>query len=170
MNNDYFANYSFEVPSTDLGNRGTKYSFTGPKDYIDSIKQKPVEVACTENVNGWLVESKGYGNGVLKTKAEKMLGTRIIKIESIISNKLPKFKPIELNEYSPYNPIGDIISFVEVYDKQARTDPNFVTIDEQAEQSYERKYGNSSIISVSDFLKDKEFEKMLKSLKVEDNA
>jgi hypothetical protein len=159
-----FESYSFEVPSTDPHKNKTKYSFSGPKEYIESLKQKPVEVQTTQNYQGWEITSKGYANGVLKSTAEKMIGTRTVKIESITSNKLPKFKPIELEEFDPYNPTDDVISFVEVYDKQGKTDPNFTKIDQESDKPYERKYANSSIISIADFLRDPEFEKMLSKI------
>jgi hypothetical protein len=161
MSNNYFESYSFEVPTTDPNVKKTKYSFSGPKDYIDSLKQKPIEIQSTQNYQGWSITSKGYANGVLKSTAEKMIGTRTIKIESIVSNKLPKFRKIELEEYDPYNPTSDVISYIESYDKQGKTDPNFTKIDERSDQPYERKYANSSIVSISDFLRDSEFEKML---------
>jgi hypothetical protein len=92
-----------------------------------------------------------------------MIGTRTIKIESIVSNKLPKFRVIELeSDYDPHNPEGDMTAnYVEVYNKEGKTDPQFANIDEQAEKPYERKYSNSSIISIPQFLRDPEFEKML---------
>jgi hypothetical protein len=157
----YFESYSFEVGSTDPHNNKTKYTFTGDNDYIKSVKQKPIEIQNTSSYQGWLITSKGYTNGVLKSTAEKMIATRTIKIESIVSNKLPKFRKIELEEYDPYNPTSDVISFIESYDQQGKTDPNFTKIDENSERPYERKYANSSIISISQFLRDPEFEKML---------
>jgi hypothetical protein len=94
-----------------------------------------------------------------------MIGTRTVKIDTIVSNRLPKFKTIELeSDYDPYNPIGNAVSFVEVYDKQGKTDPQFTRIDEQQEHPYERKFGNSSIVSIEDFLRDPEFEKVLSKI------
>jgi hypothetical protein len=155
------------VQSTDPNNNKTKYTFTGDNDYIKSLKQKPVEIQNTQNVSGWLVTSKGY-DSVLKITAEKQLGTRTMKIESIQSNKLPKFKTIEMAEdYSPYNPVGDVnANYVEVADRQNRTNVEFTKIDSEAEEPYQRKFGNSSIFSIAEFLHDEQFNKMLKSLKI----
>jgi hypothetical protein len=154
----------------DPNRRKTKYTFQGPRDYIDSLKQKPVEIQNTQNVNGWLVTSKGYDSGVLSLKAEKQIGSRTIKIESIQSNKLPKFKTIELeSDYDPFNPVGDVsANYCEVADKQNRINVEFTKIDSEAEQPYQKRFNNSSVLSIAEFLHDKEFEKMLRSIKLED--
>jgi hypothetical protein len=162
---NYFESYSFEVGSTDNNTRKTKYNFSGPSEYIDKIAAKPVQITNSYDLDDWSVQSKGFGDGVLRTTAEKMIGTRTIKIDSVVSNKLPKFRVVELeSDYDPHNPIGNIVSFVEVYDKKGNTDSQFTKLDEQQEKPYERRFSNSSIVSIRDFLRDKEFEKMLSKI------
>jgi hypothetical protein len=57
-----------------------------------------------------------------------------------------------------------IAQFVEINDKKSRTDPNFTKVDVQQEEPYERKYGNSSIVSIKDFLRDEQFLKMISKI------
>ena len=169
----YFESYSFEVPTSDPNVKKQKYSFVGDKEYIQRLKSKPIEIQSTQNVNGWLVTSKGYDSGVLKQTAEKMIGSRVLKIESVQSNRLAKFKTIEMeSDYDPYNPVGEInANYVEVNDKQNRTNVEFTKIDSEAEEPYPKRFSNSSILSIAEFLHDKEFEKMLKYVKIgEENA
>ena len=160
---NYFESYSFEVQSTNPHKNKTKYTFTGDRDYVQKLRQKPVEIQCTQNYQGWLITSKGYDNGILRIIGEKMIGNRTIKIESVQSNKLPKFSTIQMeSDYSPYDPVGDVnANYLEVNDKQNTTNAEFTKIDAQAEQPYQKRFSNSSILSIAEFLHDKEFIKML---------
>jgi hypothetical protein len=166
---NYFESYSFEVPSTDPKVKKQKYTFSGDQEYIRKLKSKPVEIQNTQNVNGWLVTFKGYDNGTLKITAEKMIDTRTIKIESIQSNRLSKFKVIQMEEdYSPYDPVGDTnANYIEINDKQNKTNVDFTQIDSKSEDPYQKCFSNSSILSIAEFLHDEQFNKMLKSVKFE---
>jgi hypothetical protein len=162
---NYFESYSFEVP-TDSNSGKTKYSFTGPKEYIDKIRAKPVQITNSYTVNGWAVQQFGFDDGTLKNKAEKMQGVKTIKIETVTPNRLAKFIKIEIEgDYNPYMPLADTVSYVEVSDRQNRTNAEFTKIDSESEQPYQRRFSNSSILSIAEFLHDKEFESMLKSVK-----
>lgn len=164
--NKYFESYSFEVPGS--GNSRTKYNFRGPAEYINKLKAKPIEVTNSYTVNGWTVQQIGYEDGTLKSKAERQQGVETLKIEKITPRKLAKFLKIEIEgDYNPYMPLADTISWVEVSDRQNRTNVEFTKIDSEAEQPYQKRFSNSSIISISEFLHDKEFEKIIKSVKLE---
>lgn len=165
MSNDYFSSYSFEVQSTDPNSGKTKYSFTGPKDYIDKLRAKPVQITNNYTVNGWSVQQFGFSDGTLKSKAEKMQGAKTIKIETITPNKLAKFIKIEIDtDYNPYMPLADTVSYVEVSDRLGKTNAEFTKIDTEADQPYQRRFSNSSILSIAEFLHDKEFESMIKEV------
>jgi hypothetical protein len=160
---NYFESYSFEVPSTDANTKKQKLTFSGPADYIQGLKSRPVEVTTTKTVNGWMITSKAFDNGLLKHTAEKMLDNRQIKIESI-QQSLPKFRTIEVDSYDPYNPTQSNYSYVELNDKRDRVSLEFQKLNEESEQMYERKYNKSSIISVSELVQDTEFENLLKEV------
>jgi hypothetical protein len=160
---NYFESYSFEVPNS--GNSKTKYNFRGPKEYIDKLRAKPVQITNSYTINGWLIQQFGFSDGTLKSKAEKQEGVKTIKIETITPSKLAKFTKIEIEgDYSPYMPLADNVSYVEVSDRQNRTNVEFTKIDSEAEQPYQRRFSNSSILSIAEFLHDKEFELILKEI------
>lgn len=166
---NYFESYSFEVPSTDRSTRKTKYSFSGPKEYIDRLKERPVRITNNYSVNGWTVQQFGFSDGTVKSIAEKQQGVKTIKIETVTPNKLAKFIKIEIDgDYDPTMPLADTVSYVEVSDRQNKTNVEFTKIDSEAEEPYQRKFGNSSILSIAEFLHDKELESLLKSIKLED--
>ena len=164
MSSKYFESYSFEVPGKDANTRKQKLMFSGPADYIQSLKSKPVEITTTKTVDGWNITSKAFDNGILKHTAEKMLDNRQIKIESIQQNKLTKFRTIEVDSYDPYNPTQSNYSYVEINDKMDRVSQEFQKLNEESEQLYEKRFSKSSIISVSELVQDTEFEKLLKEV------
>lgn len=163
--NNVFSSYSFEVPSTDPNRGNTKYSYRGPQEFIDKLRAKPVEITHSYTVNGWTVQQFGYSDGTLKSKAEKQDGIETLKIEKITPNRLAKWIKIEIEgDYDPTWPVAGTVSWVEVSDKQNRTNAEFTKIDEQAEEIYQRRFGNSSILSLAEFLYDSRFESMLKGV------
>lgn len=165
---NYSESYSFEVPTDSNSSNKTKYSFTGPKEYIDKLRAKPVQVTNSYTLNGWAVQQFGFDDGTLKSKAEKTQGVKTIKIETVTPNRLAKFIKIEIEgDYNPYMPLADTVSFIEVSDRQNKTNVEFTKIDSEAEQPYQRRFSNSSISSIAEFLHDKEFESLLKSMEVE---
>jgi hypothetical protein len=167
MSSKYFECLSFEIGSTDKHRGNTSYTITGDKEYIDKIRSKPVQLTTSYTLNGWLVLQYGYSDGTLKSTAEKMQGVKTIKIETITPKKLSKFIKIEIEgDYNPYMPLEDNASYVEVSDRLGKTNAEFSKIDSQAEQPYQRKFSNSSILSIEEFLRDTEFESLLKEVKL----
>lgn len=166
MSSKYFESYSFEIPG-DSNTRKQKLTFTGPHDYIESLRQKPIEITSAKNVNGWYIKSKGYSDGTVRITAEKNDGNKTLKIEQITPNTLDRFVQIEIDDYSPYDSteFTSNTRFVEVSNKEGKSSPEFEKINEQSEKQYERRLGSkSSIIEISNFLYDAEFEKILKEV------
>jgi hypothetical protein len=158
---DYWQSYSFDLPAEKHSKK--RLSFVGPKEYIDKLRAKPVRITANYTVGDWNVQAFGYGDGTLKQIAERQEGLITTKIEQITPNYLAKFINVEIEgDYSPYNPIAETFTYVEVSDKLSKINKEFQEIDNNADQPYQHKFNKSSIYSVDEFLRNEEFEELLK--------